>query len=38
MSKDMKQVIEIAKKHNLILKEETMQFNESGLDFQVVLL
>ena len=37
MSKDMKQVIEIAKKHNLILKEETMQFNESGLDFQVVI-
>ena len=36
MSKDMKQVIEIAKKHNLILKEERMQFNESGLDFQVV--
>ncbi|SDH84398.1 Mph(B) family macrolide 2'-phosphotransferase [Desulfosporosinus hippei] len=36
MSADMKQVIEIAKKHNLILKEETMQFNESGLDFQVV--
>lgn len=36
MSKDMKQVIEIAKKHNLILKEETMQFNESGLDFQVI--
>lgn len=36
MSKDKKQVIEIAKKHNLILKEETMQFNESGLDFQVV--
>lgn len=36
MSKDMKQVIEIAKKHNLILKEETMQFNEAGLDFQVV--
>ena len=36
MSKDMKQVIEIAKKHNLILKEETMQFIESGLDFQVV--
>lgn len=36
MSKDMKQVIEIAKKHNIILKEETMQFNESGLDFQVV--
>ncbi|MBS4539447.1 Mph(B) family macrolide 2'-phosphotransferase [Clostridium sp. D2Q-11] len=36
MSKDMKQVMEIAKKHNLILKEETIQFNESGLDFQVV--
>lgn len=36
MSKDMKQVMEIGKKHNLILKEETMQFNESGLDFQVV--
>ena len=35
MSKDMKQVIEIAKKHNLVLKEETIQFNESGLDFQV---
>ena len=36
MSKDMIQVIEIAKKHNLILKEETMKINESGLDFQVV--
>lgn len=36
MSKDMKQVMEIGKKHNLILKEETMQFNESGLDFQVI--
>lgn len=36
MGKEMKQVMEIAKKHNLILKEETMQFNESGLDFQVV--
>ncbi|AWK51655.1 Mph(B) family macrolide 2'-phosphotransferase [Clostridium beijerinckii] len=36
MSRDMKQVKEIAKKHNIILKEETMQFNESGLDFQVV--
>ncbi|MDW8802720.1 Mph(B) family macrolide 2'-phosphotransferase [Clostridium sp. A1-XYC3] len=32
----MKQVMEIAKKHSLILKEETMQSNESGLDFQVV--
>lgn len=38
MSKDRKQVIEIAKKYNLILKEETMQFNESGLDFQVVFV
>lgn len=37
MSKDMKQVKEITKKHNLILKEETMQFNESGLDFRVVI-
>lgn len=37
MSKDIKQVIEIAKKHNLFLKEETIQFNESGLDFQAVL-
>lgn len=36
MGKEMKQVMETAKKHNLILKEETMQFNESGLDFQVV--
>lgn len=36
MSKDMKQIKEITKKHNIILKEETMQFNESGLDFQVV--
>ena len=36
MSKDIKQVIEIAKKHNLFLKEETIQFNESGLDFQAV--
>ncbi|MBU5330863.1 Mph(B) family macrolide 2'-phosphotransferase [Anaerocolumna aminovalerica] len=36
MSKEIKQVMEIVKKHNLILKEETMQFNESGLDFQVV--
>lgn len=37
MSKDIKQVIEITKKHNLILKEEMIQFNESGLDFQVVI-
>lgn len=37
MSNDIKQVIEITKKHNLILKEEMIQFNESGLDFQVVI-
>ncbi|WP_326909772.1 Mph(B) family macrolide 2'-phosphotransferase [Sedimentibacter sp. MB31-C6] len=36
MSKDIKQVIEIIKKKNLFLKEGTMQFNESGLDFQTV--
>ncbi|NME05313.1 Mph(B) family macrolide 2'-phosphotransferase [Psychrobacillus sp. BL-248-WT-3] len=36
MTKNTKHVIEITKKHNLILKEETMQFNESGMDFQVV--
>jgi macrolide phosphotransferase len=36
MTRNTKHVIEITKKHNLILKEETMQFNESGLDFQVV--
>ncbi|SHG58416.1 macrolide 2'-phosphotransferase [Ornithinibacillus halophilus] len=35
MSKDMEQILEIAKRHQLILKEETLQFNESGLDFQV---
>lgn len=36
MSKNIKRVIELAKKNNLFLREETMQFNESGLDFQVV--
>lgn len=36
MTKGTKHVMEITKKHNLILKEETMRFNESGLDFQVV--
>lgn len=36
MSKDIKQVIEIAKTQSF-LKEETIQFNESGLDFQAVL-
>lgn len=36
MSRTLKQVIEIAKKHGLNLKEDTLTFNESGLDFQVV--
>lgn len=36
MNKDIKQLIEIANKYNLVLKEDTLQFNESGLDFQVV--
>lgn len=35
MSKQIKKVIEIANKHNLALKEDTLQFNESGLDFRV---
>ncbi|TCS93309.1 macrolide phosphotransferase [Hazenella coriacea] len=30
------QVIEIAKKHDLIIKEDSIQLNESGLDFLVV--
>ncbi len=36
MSKEIKEIIEIANKYNLALKEDTLQFNESGLDFQVV--
>ena len=28
--------MEIAKKHHILLKEDTLKFNESGLDFQVV--
>lgn len=36
MSKTKKEVLEIAKKHGLKLKENTLTFNESGLDFQVV--
>ncbi|KAB2331399.1 Mph(B) family macrolide 2'-phosphotransferase [Bacillus mesophilum] len=36
MTIDIKQVIEVTKKHHLLLKEETMKVNESGLDFQVV--
>ncbi len=37
MSKNVIQINELAKRHNLNLKEETIIFNESGLDFQVVL-
>ncbi|SHI20238.1 macrolide 2'-phosphotransferase [Desulfosporosinus lacus] len=36
MSKTINQVIETAEKHGLQLKKNTLEFNESGLDFQVV--
>ncbi|AOT69509.1 macrolide 2'-phosphotransferase [Geosporobacter ferrireducens] len=36
MSRTKEQVIEIAKKYGLKIKEDTLTFNESGLDFQVV--
>ena len=36
MSNSKKYVLEIAARHGLVLKEETLEFNESGLDFQVV--
>lgn len=36
MIKTKEQVIEISKEHGLKLKEDTLIFNESGLDFQVV--
>jgi macrolide phosphotransferase len=36
MSKTKNEVIEMAAKHGLVLKEDTLVFNESGLDFQVV--
>ena len=36
MSKTKKEVVEIAEKHGLQLKENSFVFNESGLDFQVV--
>jgi len=36
MSRTKEQVIEIGKKHGLKLKEDTLIFNESGLDFQAV--
>lgn len=36
MCKTRKEVMEIAERHGLKLKENTLVFNESGLDFQVV--
>jgi macrolide phosphotransferase len=36
MSKTREEVIEIAERHGLKLKEDTLVFNESGLDFLVV--
>lgn len=36
MSKTKNEVLEIAAKHGLILKEESLVFNESGLDFLAV--
>lgn len=35
MNKEINQIIELGKKFNLILREDTVQINESGLDFQV---
>lgn len=35
MSKTHKEVMDLAKKHGLILRENSIRFNESGLDFQV---
>ncbi|GKU84392.1 macrolide 2'-phosphotransferase [Niallia sp. NCCP-28] len=36
MSKMKNEVLEIAEKHGLLLKKDTLIFDESGLDFQVV--
>lgn len=36
MSKNIQQVLELAQRHQLHIREETLQFNESGLDFKVV--
>ena len=36
MNRTHDEVIEIAAKHKLALKEDTLVFNESGLDFLVV--
>lgn len=36
MSHSKKTVLEIASRHGLFLNQDTLEFNESGLDFQVV--
>lgn len=36
-TKSKQEVLELAHKHNLTIQAESLQFNESGLDFQVVL-
>jgi macrolide phosphotransferase len=36
-TKSKQEVLELAYKHDLIIQEDSLQFNESGLDFQVVL-
>lgn len=36
-TKSKQEVLELAHKHNLTIREDSLQFNESGLDFQVVL-
>lgn len=36
MSRTIKEVLEIAERHGLLLEEKTCVCNESGLDFQVV--
>jgi macrolide phosphotransferase len=36
-TKSKQEVLELAHKHDLTIQEDSLQFNESGLDFQVVL-
>ncbi|MBD1870832.1 macrolide 2'-phosphotransferase [Cyanobacteria bacterium FACHB-471] len=36
-TKSKQEVLELVHKHNLAIQEDSLQFNESGLDFQVVL-
>jgi macrolide phosphotransferase len=36
-TKSKQEVLELAHKHNLVIQEDSLEFNESGLDFQVVL-